>query len=151
MFWNFSWYTYQFSFPLSKLKEHRNYACKESIMLKCTYHEDWFDRVWWYDGPKAERQDEGVHVGIPWWQWHAGPAHERIRRISTNRTRGLFVVVLLLATSKVISGQILTCHSHTHGDFIVLDHWNTRPLELWAAIPLSHIILTLSQPVLALS
>ena len=31
---------------------------------------------------------------------------------------------------------------HTHGDFIVLLHWYTRP----AAIPLNHIILTLSQP-----
>ena len=38
----------------------------------------------------------------------------------------LFLCLLfcILATSKVISGQIL----HTHGDFIMLPHWENRPL-----------------------
>ena len=39
----------------------------------------------------------------------------------------------------------------THGDFISLPHWETRPPGPGPHIPLSHIILTLSQPVLALS
>ena len=39
----------------------------------------------------------------------------------------------------------------THDDFIVLPHWNTRLPAWWPAIPLSHIILTLNQPVFALS
>ena len=38
----------------------------------------------------------------------------------------------------------------THDDFIVLPHGNTRPLATWPAIPLSCIILSLSQPVLVL-
>ena len=32
----------------------------------------------------------------------------------------------------------------THGDFIVLPHWKTRPSAPWPDSPLSHIILTLS-------
>ena len=36
----------------------------------------------------------------------------------------------------------------THGDFIVLPYWYTRPLTPWPTIPLSRIILRLSQPVL---
>ena len=38
----------------------------------------------------------------------------------------------------------------THGDFKVLSQWETRPPASWPDIPLSHTILTLSQPVLAL-
>ena len=45
--------------------------------------------------------------------------------------------------------QLVTVH--THGDFIVPAHWKTRPLAPWPAIPLSHIILTLSKPVRVLS
>ena len=37
----------------------------------------------------------------------------------------------------------------THGDFIMLPHWNTRLPTPWPAIPLSCIILTLNQPVLS--
>ena len=56
------------------------------------------------------------------------------------------------ATSKVISVPVLTCDSAgTHGDFIVLSHWDNRPPAPRPAIPLRHIILTLSRPVLALS
>ena len=36
----------------------------------------------------------------------------------------------------------------THGDVIVLPHWETKLPAPWPAIPLRHIILTLSQPVL---
>ena len=57
--------------------------------------------------------------------------------------RAYFVFVLLLflqATSKVISRQVPTVR--THGDFISLPHCDIRP-----PAPLSHIILTLSQPV----
>ena len=28
---------------------------------------------------------------------------------------------------------------HTHGDFIVLPHWETRPLATWFNIPIKHI------------
>ena len=38
----------------------------------------------------------------------------------------------------------------TPGDFIMLSHWNTRPPAPWPAVSLSHIILILSQLVLAL-
>ena len=38
-----------------------------------------------------------------------------------------------------------------HGDVIVLPLWDIRPLAPWPAIPVSCIILTLSQPLLALS
>ena len=40
---------------------------------------------------------------------------------------------------------------HTYDNFILLPHWNSRPQAPWSAILLSHIILTLSEPVLALS
>ena len=40
---------------------------------------------------------------------------------------------------------------HTHGDFIVLPHRETKPSAPWPAIPLSPIILTLRKPVIALS
>ena len=40
---------------------------------------------------------------------------------------------------------------HTHSDFIVLPHWETRLQVPCPEIPLSHIILSLSQPVLALA
>ena len=40
---------------------------------------------------------------------------------------------------------------HTHDDFIVLPHWETRPPGSGPDIPLSHIILTLSQPILVLT
>ena len=39
----------------------------------------------------------------------------------------------------------------THGDFIVLPHWNTMLPAQSPSIPLSQIILPLSEPVLALS
>ena len=39
----------------------------------------------------------------------------------------------------------------THGDFIVLPQWETRPLAPGLDIPFSHIILALRQPVLVLS
>ena len=39
----------------------------------------------------------------------------------------------------------------THGNFIVLPHWNTRPPAPLPDIPLSRIILTLREPFLALS
>ena len=41
--------------------------------------------------------------------------------------------------------------ARTHGIFIVLPHWETRPPAPWCDIPLSHIILTQSQQVLAIS
>ena len=41
---------------------------------------------------------------------------------------------------------------HTHGDFIVLAHWESRPPASWPGIPLSHIILTLSHcPILLMA
>ena len=36
----------------------------------------------------------------------------------------------------------------THGDLIVLSHWDTRPTAVIPDSPLSHIVLTLSQSVL---
>ena len=56
------------------------------------------------------------------------------------------------ATSKVISGRSVgqpLVIVPTHGDFIVLPHWKTRPSASWSDIPLGHIIPKLSQPVLA--
>ena len=61
-----------------------------------------------------------------------------------NDTMVCLLLFYVLATSKIISGHVLTVW--THGDFIVLPHWETRP---WPDILHSHIILTLSQPVLA--
>ena len=40
---------------------------------------------------------------------------------------------------------------HTHGDLIVLPLWETWPPAPWQDIPLSPIILIISQPVLAIS
>ena len=48
-------------------------------------------------------------------------------------------------TSPVGGGRYRPVTVHTHGDFIVLPHWNTRPVAPWSAIPLSCIILILSQ------
>ena len=39
----------------------------------------------------------------------------------------------------------------THGDFIVLPHWDIRAPAPCPTIPLSHIILTLSKPAFSLS
>ena len=39
----------------------------------------------------------------------------------------------------------------THGDFTVLSQWEIRPPAPWPDVPLNHIILTLSHPVLVLS
>ena len=54
----------------------------------------------------------------------------------------LLVCLLLsyiLATSKVIiSGRLMTVC--THGDFIMLPHWESRPPAPWPDIPLTHII-----------
>ena len=65
---------------------------------------------------------------------------------------GLFNLFLyILATSKIISDGYLLVSEHSHGDFTVLPHWETRPPAWWPDIPLSHIILRQSQPVFALS
>ena len=56
----------------------------------------------------------------------------------------------VLTTSKVITGRAPTCDS-VHGDFIVLPHLETRPPAPTPDPALSHIILTLNQPVLSLS
>ena len=58
----------------------------------------------------------------------------------------------ILVTTTVISRRVPTCAStHTHGDFIILPHSEARPTAPWHDIPLSHIILTLGQPVLIMS
>ena len=57
----------------------------------------------------------------------------------------------ILERAKVISGLVPTVIVFTHGDFMVLAHWETTPPASGNDIPLSHIILTLSQPVLAFS
>ena len=48
------------------------------------------------------------------------------------------------------SYQVLICDRATHGNFIVLAHWEAKSPASWPDIPLSHITLTLSRPVLAL-
>ena len=62
----------------------------------------------------------------------------------------LFLLVYVLATSKVIWGWVSTYYRAHSCDFIVLSHWETRPPAAWSDIPLNHIILTLSQPVLVI-
>ena len=57
------------------------------------------------------------------------------------------LLFFILATSKD-GCQLVTVH--THGDFIQLSHWETGLPVLWRDIPLSHTILTLSEPVLAI-
>ena len=57
----------------------------------------------------------------------------------------------ILATSMLISGWVPTCDSTHSWWFIELPHWETRMSALCPDIPLSHIILTLTQPILALS
>ena len=49
--------------------------------------------------------------------------------------------LLVLATLETVD---------THGDFTVLHHWEIRPTAKSPDIPLSYIILTLSEPVLVL-
>ena len=56
---------------------------------------------------------------------------------------GWLLEFYVLTTSKVISEQVTT-----HIDFEVLSYWEIKPLAPWPDIPFSHIILTLSQPVL---
>ena len=58
-------------------------------------------------------------------------------------------VVLCPSISKIISRWVLTCDSAHSCDFIVLSHLDTRQPEPGLDILLSHIILTLSQPVFA--
>ena len=58
-----------------------------------------------------------------------------------------------MAASKVISGEVPDCdsaYSYSSG-FIVLHDWETRLPVPRPDIPLSHIIQTLSQPVIAVS
>ena len=54
-----------------------------------------------------------------------------------------FLLFYVLATYKVISGRVPTCDS-TH-------YWRLYSGKPWPAIPLSHIMLTMSQPVFVLS
>ena len=60
--------------------------------------------------------------------------------------RGWLFEFCILATSNIISGQVQTCNSVTHGNFIVLLHWEIRPASPGPNMPLSHIFQTLSQP-----
>ena len=52
---------------------------------------------------------------------------------------GWVLVFYLLATSIVMSGPVVTCDC-THGDFLMLSHWEIRLPAPWSDIPLSHII-----------
>ena len=63
---------------------------------------------------------------------------------------GGFLEFYVFATAKVMSRRVPTCAS-THADFIMPPHWETRPSAPCPDIPISNIILTFSQPVLALS
>ena len=57
----------------------------------------------------------------------------------------------VLATSQVISGRVLTCAMRTHGGFIYsAAYLEIRPPAPWPDIPLSPIILTLNEPIIAL-
>ena len=69
----------------------------------------------------------------------------------STRFRFVWLLFYVLATSKVISGWVVTLTVFTRGDFIVLLHWDPRLLTPWSAIQFNLIILTLRQPVLALS
>ena len=64
---------------------------------------------------------------------------------------GLMVEYYIITKSKVISLWISAWTLCTHADFIVLPHWEMRLPALCPNIPFSHVILTLIQPVLALS
>ena len=67
------------------------------------------------------------------------------------RVWGLTVCLLLFYTLSTSKDRHRIVTVHTHGDFIVLLHCKIRPPAPWIDSPLSHIILTLSQPVFALS
>ena len=65
--------------------------------------------------------------------------------------RGFCWFVVVLRPSKDLGSyqdgyRLVTVR--THGNFIVLLHWDTKPLAPWPVIPLSQVVLTLSQPVL---
>ena len=64
---------------------------------------------------------------------------------------GWLLVFYVVATYKVMSLGNRFVTVHTHGDFIVLPPWEIGSPALLPHIPLSHIVLTLSQPVVALS
>ena len=56
----------------------------------------------------------------------------------------------ILTTSTAISEQMHRLVTvDTYSDFIVLPHWDTGPPAPWPGLPLSHIILALSHPVLS--
>ena len=78
----------------------------------------------------------------------------------TVRSHGNFIVIPIgFVCCCFVPGQHLRSYENwyrlvivcTHGDFIVLPHWETRLVAPWPDIPFSHIILSPSQPVLALS
>ena len=58
-----------------------------------------------------------------------GLCNFNIIEISVQDMVGWLLEFYILATSEVIAGWILTCDMHTHGDFIVLFHWEIR----WSA------------------
>ena len=64
-----------------------------------------------------------------------------------------FYIVIYTETTHISQYQdgyrLVTVHSYDN--FIVLPNWETKLPALWHDIPLSHIILTLSHPVLAVS
>ena len=81
------------------------------------------------------------------------PMHKQTTVWITDHMQGAILLLFcVLATSKVISGWVYWLVTvHTHGDFIALPHLETRPPAPWPDSPLSHIILTLSEPVRTLS
>ena len=60
--------------------------------------------------------------------------------VDTNK--GCFVEFDVLTTCKVISSLHRLVTVCTHGDLIVLPHWEIRLPAPWSDIPLSHIILS---------
>ena len=61
-----------------------------------------------------------------------------------------WLVVYVLATSKVIRGRVPICDSAHSWRLYSAPRYETRPPAPRPATPLSHIILTLSEPVIAL-
>ena len=87
--------------------------------------------------------------------WYCGTGCRSVAMVAPLASSGLArcKVVLHGYENKPIGGGGLywLVTVWTHGDFIVLPHWNIRPPTPWSAIPLSQIFQTLTELVIALS
>ena len=84
---------------------------------------------------------------ISWHSYDVWDEKEKPRAYTVTNSWDLFVVILHASNTKSHISMGNNLWLSTHGDSIVLPHWKTRPPTPWSDIPLSHIILTLIQPV----